>query len=295
MSKQLTPEQRYHIECCHRRGVAQCEIAKDIGVHKSTVCRELKRNRGQRGYRHQQAQRKAEERRLNKQRPQISPETWDAIESRLRKKHSPEAISGRMKKEGLPTASPEWIYQHIYADKRKGGDLHLSLVSQKPRRKRAGSYDRRGQIENKTSIDQRPALVDELTRIGDGEIDLVIGQGHRCPILTFTERKSGVFLARLLSRKSAPEVAAAVIEMLRPYQEHLFTLTSDNGKEFAHHQDIAAALGCDYYFAHPYSSWERGRNENANGRLRRYFPKRMSFVHLTQRGNTRTREHGLSQ
>lgn len=285
MSKhqQLTQEQRYHIEHCRKRGVSQSEIAEDIGVHKSTISRELKRNKGLRGYRYKQAQRKALERRKDKGGHRISEEIWAEVEARLKQGHSPEAISGRLKLEGLGSVSHESIYTHIYTDKKNGGDLHRYLVSQKPRRKkRRIKQDRRGQIVDRVSIEQRPAVVDEVSRIGDWEADTVIGSNHKGVIVTINERLSGINLAVPVASKSAKLVRAAIIEQLRPYRHLVHTITVDNGKEFAGHKQIAQELDCDVYFAHPYSSWERGRNENSNGRLRRFFPKRTSFVNLSR-------------
>ena len=128
----------------------------------------------------------------------------------------------------------------------------------------------------------RPAVVDELARAGDFEVDTVVGKNHQGVIVTITERLTGIHLARALPRRTKELVAAAIKETLMPIRHLVHTITADNGKEFADHQDIANALQCDFYFAHPYSSWERGRNENSNGRLRRYFPKGTSFANITQ-------------
>lgn len=284
MSKyqQLTQEQRYHIERCRKRDMSQTEIARDIGVNKSTVSREVRRNKGQRGYRYQQAQHKALERRKNKGGCRINEGIWVEVEARLKQGHSPEAISGRLKLEGLGLVSHESIYTYIYMDKKNGGDLYMYLVSQKPRRKkRRIRKDRRGQIVDRVSIDQRPAVVDEVNRIGDWEADTVIGSNHKGVIVTINERLSGINLAVPVASKSARLVRAAIVEQLRPYRHLVHTITVDNGKEFAGHKQIAQELDCHVYFAHPYSSWERGRNENSNGRLRRFFPKGTSFINLS--------------
>ena len=281
--KHLTRQERYHIECCIKSGVRQNQIAADIGVHPSTISRELKLNRGLRGYRHHQAQRKAQERAQSKHRNRISDYTWAIVEHWLRKGFSPEAISGRMKLEGYDPVSYESIYLYIYADKKDGGTLHTYLVSQKPRRKKRSSrQDGRGQIRDKVSIDLRPAIVAELLRFGDWEGDTVVGKNQLGVIVTLTERLTGASLAIALPRRTKRLVAAAIKEKLMPIRHLVHTITVDNGKEFADHQDIASALECDVYFAHPYSSWERGRNENSNGRLRRFFPKGTSFENITQ-------------
>lgn len=290
----LTQEQRYHIECCAKRGVKRNQIAQDIGVHPSTISRELKLNRGQCGYRHQQAQRKAQERAQSKHNSRISDYSWALVEHWLRKGFSPEAISGRMKLKGYATVSYESIYLYVYADRKAGGKLHTYLVSQKPRRKKRSSrQDGRGQIRDKVSIDLRPAVVDELGRAGDWEADTVVGKNHQGVIVTLNERLTGANLAIALPRRTKKLVAAAIEGALMPIRHLVHTITVDNGKEFADHQDIASALQCDVYFAHPYSSWERGRNENSNGRLRRFFPKGTSFENITQQQVDDAVEHML--
>ncbi len=188
-----------------------------------------------------------------------------------------------MKLEGHDPVSYESIYLHVYADKKTGGTLYTNLVSQKPRRKKRFSrQDGRGQIRDKVSIDLRPAVVDELARAGDFEVDTVVGKNHQGVIVTITERLTGVHLAIVLPRRTKELVATAINETLMPIRHLVHTITADNGKEFADHKDITRALECDFYFAHPYSSWERGGNENSNGRLRRFFPKGTSFADITQ-------------
>ena len=290
----LTQYQRYYIERCRKRGVSRNQIAAEIGVHPSTIGRELKRNKGLCGYRHQQAQVKSVDRAQSKPGSRISDCTWALVEQWLGKGYSPEAISGRMKLEGHDAVSYESIYLHVYADKKAGGTMYTHLVSQKPRRKKRSSrQDGRGQIRDKVSIDLRPAVVDELACAGDFEVDTVVCKNHQGVIVTITERLTGVHLARALPRRTKELVATAIKETLMPIRHLVHTITADNGKEFADHQDIAEALQCDFYFAHPYSSWERGRNENSNGRLRRFFPKGTSFANITQQQVDNAVEHML--
>jgi IS30 family transposase len=177
--------------------------------------------------------------------------------------------------------SHEWIYQYILADKRAGGSLYRHLRCQKKRRKRYGSYDRRGKLTNRVSIEQRPAIVEQRQRLGDWEVDTIIGQGHQQAIVTITERKSRLALIRKVERRTSQAVQEAVTSLLKPYKMFVHTLTSDNGKEFADHQEIAEKLNADFYFAHPYAAWERGSNENMNGLLRQYFPKGRAFAAIT--------------
>jgi len=278
---QLTQEQRYQISALLKMDHTQIEIAKVIGVHKSTVSRELRRNRGLRGYRPKQAHRLAVSRR-DKSRPRIGTSIWILIEALIRQEWSPEQVSDSLKDNHGLQISHEWIYQYILTDKHAGGDLHRHLRCQKKRRKRYGSYDRRGKLKNRVSIDERPAIVDTRQRLGDWEVDTIIGKGHRHAIVSLTERKSRLALLRKVECKTAQAVADAVIELMKSLPIRTHTITADNGKEFADHERIAKKLNTDVYFAHPYSSWERGSNENMNGLIRQYFPKKRSFVTITQ-------------
>ncbi len=169
--------------------------------------------------------------------------------------------------------SHEWIYQYILRDKQAGGDLHKHLRCQKKRRKRYGSRDRRGKLPNRRSIEERPEIVDQRQRIGDWEVDTMVGKGHHQAIVTLTERKSRLALLRKVDRRTAELVGDAVIGLLQPLVDYLHTITGDNGKEFAEHERIAEDLDVDFFFAHPYAAWERGANENMNGLVRQYIPK----------------------
>jgi transposase, IS30 family len=277
---QLAQEQRYQIYALLKMGHNQTEIAAVIGTHKSTVNRELGRNKGQRGYRPKQAHHLALDRR-NHSRKRISDETWELIETKLRLDWSPEQVSGWLNRHHAIQVSHEWIYQYILADKQAGGNLYRHLRCQKKRRKRYGSYDRRGKLPNRMSIEERPAIVEERQRIGDWEVDTIIGKGHRQAIVTLTERKSRLGLLAKVDQRTADQVGDAVIELLQPVTDRLHTLTSDNGKEFADHERIAHDLQVDFFFAHPYAAWERGANENMNGLIRQYIPKTQNFALVT--------------
>ncbi len=178
--------------------------------------------------------------------------------------------------------SHERIYQYVYADKRRGGTLHHHLRCRKQRRKRYGTHSRRGLIPNRTSIDERPKVVEAKQRVGDWEADTIIGRGHRSAIVSLVERKSKLTRLCKVERKSAEQVAQASLELLSPLSDKVHTITSDNGGEFAQHERIAAGLGARFYFAHPYASWERGLNENTNGLVRQYFPKKHDFTTVTE-------------
>jgi len=295
---QLTLEQRYGIYSLLKTGHKQLEIAKVIGVHKSTVSRELKRNRGGRGYRHKQANALAIDQRQAKVCNRIDGSTWAFIETLIRKEISPEQIHGLLKETMALTVSHEWIYQYILKDKLAGGSLYLHLRCKKKRKKRYGSNDRRGSLKNRVSIEQRPPVVDARSRIGDWEADTIIGKAHKQAIVSLTERKSGLALFCKVEHRTKEKTAEAMKRMLLTIKENVHTITSDNGKEFANHESIAEKLNCDFYFAHPYSSWERGTNENTNGLIRQYFPKNRDFrtitdeelIHAMKRLNNRPRK-----
>ena len=273
--KQLTSGQRYQIYGLKQAGLKQGQIAEKVGVDKSTISREFRRNKGQRGWRPKQAQSLRDERKqacLNGKR--FSTDEWAEVERLIRTDLSPEQAADRLALEGRLQISHEAIYQHIYAGNRDGGDVCQHLRGQKPYRKRyASGQERRGMIKNRVSIDERPEIVDQKTRIGDWEGDTVIGKNHKGGLVTLAERKSRYVLAGHIRSKHADGVTTVVTRLLRPHKGKCHTITFDNGKEFAGHETIAAELKASIYFAHPYSSWERGLNENSNGLLRQYFPK----------------------
>ncbi len=271
----LTREERYQIYALKKAGHTQNEIANVLERSPSTISRELARNRGRRGYRPKQARQFSVERQAVNAR-RIDDATWQFAQERLVEQWSPEQISGHA------AISIETVYQRIYADKRTGGLLWKQLRCQKQRKKRYGKTDRRGIIPNRLSIEDRPAIVETRSRIGDWEADTVIGRNHRHAIVSIVERKSGFTLIRKVERNTAPAVTKAMTSLLKPYRNRVHTVTSDNGKEFAGHAEVADALKAAFYFAHPYASWERGTNENTNGLIRQYFPKSRDFTTITQ-------------
>lgn len=281
--KQLTQEERYQIYAYLKAGWSQTEIAMELKRHKSTISREIARNTGFRGYRPQQAQRLTEERRYAKSSFRIPPSVWTDVIKLLKEDWSPEQISLWLKTHRGVSISHEWIYQYILQDKKQGGTLYRHLRCQKQRRKRYRSYSRRGQLVDRVSIEQRPSIVDARSRIGDWELDTIIGKNHKQAIVSLTERKSRFTLIQKVKRKTAECVTHAVINLLAPISDQVHTLTSDNGKEFADHKMIADKLNASFYFAHPYASWERGLNENTNGLIRQYFPKTRDFTTITQK------------
>ncbi len=267
------------------KGYNKSEIARVVNVHKSTITRELKRNADKRNdlYRYELAQRKAEQRKRSKPHAvALTQEVKAYIEQRL--KHDrwlPEQISQRAKLEGIGCVSTTTIYRFIAADSKNGGSLYKYLRRHKPYRKLNGKYtDGRGSIRNRRDISERPPEVDDKIRFGDLEIDTVIGANHKGALLTINDRVTGYLWIRKLQGKNASELASKAIEALLPWKYWLNTITADNGKEFAHHEKMAVGLEILFYFAKPYHSWERGDNENANGLIRQFFPKKMSFENI---------------
>jgi IS30 family transposase len=280
--KQLTSEQRYQISVLKKIGYGQTEIAKELEVHKSTISRELSRNMGERGYRPKQANEKAIERRAKATtRKSILAETWEVVEEKLRQDWSPEQVSGWLERCQALRISHEWIYQHILVDQQAGGDLHTHLRQHGKRRKRYGKYDRRGKLPNRVSIEERAPIVEQRERLGDWEVDTLVGKGHRGALVSLVERKSRYTLLQPVTQRLANLVADATISLLQPFVDFVLTITGDNGKEFAEHLRIAETLKANFYFAHPYSAWERGTNENTNGLVRQYLPKKTDFSKVT--------------
>jgi len=278
---QLTQEERYQIYALKKAGHIQAEIAGIVGRDPGTISRELRRNRGLKGYRPQQAHNLALRRRYDKEQTRIGNQVWQLVEALIRDEWSPEQVVGRVEMEQGVSISHEWIYQYVYADKHSGGDLYRSLRCQKVRRKRYGAYSRRGMIPNQVSIDDRPVIVDSKRRFGDWEGDTVIGKDHRGALVTLVERKSLYTVIRAVPNKTAEAVRNAVVDGLAPYIDRVHTITYDNGREFSDHEGMAADLETQIYFAHPYASWERGLNENTNGLIRQYFPKDRDLTTVT--------------
>jgi IS30 family transposase len=283
--QQLTYEQRCQIFALKKSGLSQRCIAELIGVSQSTISRELTRNSGEKGYRHKQAQRKASERRQFAANATVMTGSMiKLIEKKICLEWSPKQISGWLLENKEVLVSHESIYLHIWKDKKIGGDLYTYLRRQgKKYDKRRNGKSTRGQIKDRVSIDDRPSVVDEKSRIGDWEIDTVIGKGHSGALVTIVERVSKFTVSAQVTGKTAKEVTKATIALLKPFKDIVHTITADNGKEFAYHQKVSKALSADVYFAHPYSSWERGLNENTNGLLRQYFPKSTDFKLVTQK------------
>lgn len=283
--RQLCDEERYTIAAMRARGLGNAEIARALGRHRSTIAREVDRNRSSYdgAYRARFAGEKTRSRRSRSRRNRrYGAEQFAPVEAMLREDFSPEQVVGRLRAEGLSPMSHETIYRWIWADKRLGGELWRHLRgARKRRRKRYGRYDSRGRLAGKKAIWDRPAQVDGRSRFGDWEIDTVHGLGKPC-VVTVLERRSGLLRVGKLDRAGAQETLQRACYVMRREPHPALTITADNGSEFHCYKRLEARLGVDVYFATPHHAWERGANENANGLLRQYLPKRTCMRDLKQ-------------
>ena len=275
--KHLSQAERYQIHALMKAGHDQSQIAKLLDRHKSTISRELSRNTGSRGYRPKQACEMSADRAQNSRNANTVP-AWvnDQAQLLLQLQWSPEQIASK-----LPI-SHETVYQHVYADKAQGGTLWKNLRCQKQKRKRyASGRDRRGQIPNRRPLSERPLHIEARRQVGHWECDTVIGTSHKGAVVTMVERKSGYAVMAKVEKKTSELVSSAIVDKLQPMAARVKTLTFDNGKEFAGHAYIDEQLQSTAYFARPFASWERGSNENLNGLLRQYVPKKRAMSTVT--------------
>lgn len=288
MYKQLTSEQRYTISVLLQNRTKQKEIAKAINVSPSTVSREIRRNSGVRGrYNWETAQANAVQ--TKRKKPGNHSINKDVMEEAkhllVTEQWSPEQISGVLAKDGK-YISHETIYRMIRKDKAEGGTLYKHCRHKLKRRARPVG-GRRISIPNRTSISERPAEVDGK-RFGDFEMDTIVGRGNHGAIVTLIERSTNMlFMRKLKKGKNAKDLARTVIHLLSPFKEHVKSITTDNGTEFACHEMIGKSLGVTIYFADPYASWQKGAIENANGLIRQYVPKTETFEHVSHQQITK--------
>ena len=280
--KRVTKEERRHIYRWRQEGCRLREIARRLGRSASSICREIARNTGGRGYRPKQAHWKAQDRARRPGPRRFTEAVRVDAESRLREGWTPEIISERARLEGRPSVCKETIYKHIYADAKAGGDLWRNLPrAQRKRRRRCPRQNGRGRgkIPNQRMIDTRPPEVKTRANVGHWEGDLINGAHKTGNLTTLVERCTRFTLVDRTNSKEADEVTAAICESFGQLpQAARLSLTLDNGKEFARHEEIAQITNMDVFFATPYHSWERGTNENVNGLIRRLYPKKSSFV-----------------
>lgn len=278
MYQQLTLEKRYTLYVLRQEGYTLRSIAERLEVHVSTISRELKRNLSGSGYRPLAAHRRAMERRRLPRKPiKLTPKARHLVCSLLMKHWSPEQVAGKLRLDGTLEISHETIYKYIRANKEAGGKLHTFLRRKKKYRRRYGSISRYA-LDNKKSIDDRPEIVDRKCRIGDWEVDTIVGAGNKGAVLvTLVERYSKYTLIGKVDSKESYPTSHKIISLLARHKEKVLTITADNGTEFSGHVEVARRTGSEFYFAHPYCSWERGLNENTNGLIRQYIPKGSSL------------------
>jgi transposase, IS30 family len=284
--RQLSPAERYMLAALRRQGYNKSQIARALGRHRSTVCREVRRNstRADGRYRAFTAQERTNGRRSRSRRNlRFTAQDFALIDELLRRQWSPEQVAGHLGRTGQLAISHETIYRHVWRDKKEGGALYTHLRgARKRRRKRYGAYDSRGRLAGKRIISERPAEVEARERVGHWEADTVAGAGSKDCVVTLVERKTGLLLIGKLADRTADSLSRRAISLVRGHGASFETVTADNGTEFHDYKRIEARTGVVFYFARPYHSWERGSNENANGLLRQYLPKGVSMAGLSQ-------------
>jgi transposase, IS30 family len=283
--RHLTYGERCQIIAYKRSNISNVEIARQLGVHRSSIGRELKRNRSTTGYCPDKAETLKEERRHKASSTPLKmiQELIELIESKLYIEWSPVQISGWLKERNQQfSVSHERIYQHIWQDKKAGGKLfrHLRHRGKKYNKRGKGTAGR-GCIPNRVDIDQRPKIAELKQRVGDWELDTIIGCRQQGALVSMVDRASKLTKLAKIPAKLAQCVNTVMLMRLEPIKDFVLTMTADNGKEFAGHEEIAAILGAGFYFAKPYHSWERGLNEHTNGLVRQYFPKGTNFLTVT--------------
>jgi IS30 family transposase len=280
----LTYPQRYSIEMMLKSKIAKKTIWNTLGISKSTFYRELKRNSKPRSYNAKYAQMLADERQKEQHvKTKLTQDMFSYIKRKLKLYWSPDQIVGAARDEGVEMLSYVTIYKLISKDIQQGGELYKHLRNSGEKyKKKYGSSDKRGQIPDKVPIEQRPKEVALKQRIGDFEVDLIIGKNHKGAQLTIVDRATSFTLIQTLKTKRASEVSKAIITALMPYKSIVKTITNDNGKEFANHKEVAKKLEADVYFCNPYASYERGLNKYTNKLIRQFYPKSMELNNIKQ-------------
>lgn len=281
---QITLEERYLIASLWAVGASVAAIARELGRARTTIWRELRRNRTKRGrYEPYGAHTRAFARRsYARSGHRMTPRMWRQIVRGLRRRWSPEQIAGRGRYEGNLRISYTTIYRRLAEDQATGGELSGWLRgARKQRRRRRGTLRRSGHLGR--PISQRPPTVERRTRLGHHEIDTLMGRGSSACVLSLVERKSGYTGLGKLANHTAATFTARAIRVIRRQPRPVRTITADNGVELTEWRKIEKRTGATLYFANPYHAWERGTNENTNGLIREFLPKRTNLAHLTQR------------
>lgn len=283
---QITLEQRYEIASLLRAGNSIANISISLGFHKTTIYREIKRNKDLRSghYKGSLADRKCRDRHINKPKKiYLTATVINHIEQFIKADYSPEQVTGICRKQQLDCVSHETIYKYIWKLKKSKGstlDQHLRRRGRRYR-KRGAANAGRGFIKNRIGIDKRPEIVNLKTRFGDLEADTIIGKDHKGAIVTLNDRASGVLKMKRTTTREAQEISDTINTLLEDWIPYIITITSDNGKEFALHELVCETSQIEFFFADPYCSWQRGANENLNGLIRQSFPKKSDFSQIT--------------
>jgi len=286
MHAQITLEERYAIVALRKQRLSIRAIAAAIGRAPSTVSRELRRNLRPSGRYNPDVAHSycVARRRRSRRNTHFSAEDWGLVEQLIALDWSPEQVAGWLRRHRMLSISHETIYMRIWRDKARGGQLwrHLRQAAKK-RRKRCRSHDSRGRLAGKRHISERPSEVETRAVVGHWEIDTIKGDSQAVhSAVTMVERATGFTVMGKLARHTASECTDRVIEMVARQGGRVATITADNGTEFHSHKAIEKATGAQFYFATPHHSWERGTNENTNGLIRQYLPKRTSMAHKSQ-------------
>ena len=276
----LTLEQRSQIEESLSSGLSLRQIGEIVGVHASTVSRELRRNNIRGRYNYVMADEISATRRhkASTRFKKIKNQLKEKILRGLHNLWSPEQISGRLKREGI-SISHEAIYQYV---KKAGLICNLRHEGKKYKRKKSAKAGV-SCIPNRTDIAERPKIVEEKARVGDWEGDTIISHGSHCALLTLVDRHSKYTIIRKVGRKTSENLSTAVINSLKKEGLPVHTITFDNGSEFAGHQKISKKLKTAIYFSRPHKSSDRGLNEHTNGLIRQFLPKKFDFKNITDR------------
>ena len=285
---QITREERYTLATLRKQEpkLSIREIARLMERHPSTISRELKRNRtpydGR--YRVQRAQEQANSRRSRSRRnSRFTAEDWQVVEQLLRADLSPEQVSGLLRLIDILHISVQTIYSHIWTDKQDGGDLHRHLRQRRRYRKRyGGGAERRGRLESKRHISERPPEINQRTELGHWEGDTMVSTRSKHCLLTLVERLAGCVLIGKLPARTVAAVNRLLTKFIHEKPALFKSITLDNGTEFHGYQEVEKTTGVTFYFATPYHSWERGTNENTNGLIRQYLPKGLDLKTVSQ-------------
>lgn len=292
--RQVTSGERYMISALRKQGCSLADVGRQLGRHRSTIGRELRRNGCRHGYyRPSVAVTRAVTRRsVSRRNQRFSPAQLHRVEALLTRQWSPEPVAGYLRRRGELAISHETIYRHIWRDRRRGGGLHLHLRgARKQRRKRYGRYDSRGRLAGKRHISERPTACADRTEIGHWEIDTILGTGSPHCLLSLVDRQTGFLLLGKLAARTTHATTHCTLGFVRQHPRRFATITADNGTEFHDYASIERATQVPFYFATPHHAWERGTSENTNGLIRQYAPKGANLAQLTHDGCARIARH----